>query len=98
MTPSEHAKLKGLGKQNLRDHMTNLELVFVALGEEVTRQVAIDDNARGFNENHQAAMKGGQMAGEARERLEFRLKKPVVSSDNFLKLDNENQKLDELEE
>ena len=98
LTPSEHAKLKGLGKQNLRDHMTNLELVFVALGEEVTRQVAIDDNARGFNENHQAAMKGGQMAGEARERLEFRLKKPVVSSDNFLKLDNENQKLDELEE
>lgn len=55
LTPSEHAKLKGLDKQNLRDHMTNLELVFVALGEEVTRQVAIDDNARGFNQNHQAS-------------------------------------------
>ncbi len=86
LTPSEHAKLKGLEKQNLRDHMTNLELVFTALGEEVTRQLTIKDDAKGFLENQDAAMQGGTFAGNARERLETEKGLKVVSSDNFLGL------------
>jgi DNA-damage-inducible protein D len=86
LNPSEHSKLKGLGRQNLRDHMTPLELIFTALSEEVTRQFSVDEDAQGFNENHDAAQKGGAAAGAARLRLEQVTKKPVVSSDNFLGL------------
>jgi DNA-damage-inducible protein D len=86
LNPSEHSKLKGLARQNLRDHMTPLELIFTALSEEVTRQFSVDEDAQGFNENHEAAQKGGAAAGEARLRLEQVTKKPVVSSDNFLGL------------
>lgn len=83
ITPSEHKNIKGLDKQNLRDHMTNLELIFTMLGEEVTKQFAIQDNALGFEENHSSAYRGGTAAGEARRNLEKRGAK-VVSSDNFL--------------
>jgi DNA-damage-inducible protein D len=95
LNPSEHSKLKGLERQNLRDHMTPLELIFTALSEEVTRQFSVDDDAQGFHENHDAAHKGGVAAGEARLRLEQVTKKPVVSSDNFLGLKggDEQQKL-----
>ena len=86
LNPSEHSKLKGLARQNLRDHMTPLELIFTALSEEVTRQFSVDEDAQVFNENHEAAQKGGAAAGEARLRLEQVTKKPVVSSDNFLGL------------
>jgi DNA-damage-inducible protein D len=86
LNPSDHSKLKGLGRQNLRDHMTPLELIFTALSEEVTRQFSVDEDAQGFNENQEAAQKGGAAAGEARLRLEQVTKKPVVSSDNFLGL------------
>jgi DNA-damage-inducible protein D len=86
LNPSEHSKLKGLARQNLRDHMTPLELIFTALSEEVTRQFSVDEDAQGFNENHEAAQKGGAAAGEARLRLEQVTKKPVISSDNFLGL------------
>ena len=84
VTPSQHANLKGLEKQNLRDHMTNLELIFTALGEESTRAIAIADNAQGFNENHDAALKGGDIAGNARQRLEAKTGEKVVASSNFL--------------
>jgi DNA-damage-inducible protein D len=87
LTPSEHKNLKGLDKpsQNLRDHMTPLELILTALGEEVTRSIAVDADAQGFNENHDAAEKGGKTAGEARERVEANLGKKVVSPENYLK-------------
>ena len=87
LTPSEHKNIKGLDKpsQNLRDHMTPLELILTALGEEVTRSIAVDADAQGFNENHEAAAKGGKTAGEARERVEANLGKKVVSSENYLK-------------
>ena len=89
LTPTEHKELKGLTKpnQNLRDHMTNLELIFSALSEEITRKVAIRDDANGFLQNREAAGEGGRMAGEARENLEKRLGEKVVSSNNFLGLD-----------
>ena len=84
VTPSEHKKLKSLDKENLRDHMTNLELIFTMLGEDVTRRVAVTKDAVGFNENLDAAQKGGQAAGEARERVEAVSGEKVVSTDNFL--------------
>ncbi|MBL7817756.1 MAG: Bro-N domain-containing protein [Saprospiraceae bacterium] len=93
LTPAEHAKLKGLDKQNLRDHMTNLELVFTALGEEVTRQLAIKDNAQGFSQNHEAAIQGGSFAGNARARLESEKGLKVVSTENFLGLETTNNNL-----
>ena len=85
VTPSEHAQHKGLAKQNLRDHMTNLELVFSMLGEEITRSIAVEEDAKGFNENHDAAHKGGRLAGEARENVERQTNVKVVSKSNFLK-------------
>ena len=86
ITPTEHKDLKGLTKpsQNLRDHMTDLELILTSLGEAVTRTVAIDTDAQGFNENKEAAIKGGKTAGEARERVEAATGKKVVSAENFL--------------
>jgi DNA-damage-inducible protein D len=91
LPPSEHAKLKGLEKQNLRDHMTNLELIFTALGEELTRDEAVRNDAQGFNENHEAAQKGGSIAGDARKRVEERTGRNVVAADNFLHLKEEDK-------
>jgi DNA-damage-inducible protein D len=97
LPPSEHAKLKGLEKQNLRDHMTNLELIFTALGEELTRDEAVRNDAQGFNENHEAAQKGGSIAGDARKRVEERTGRNVVAADNFLHL-KEEDKIEKLPE
>ena len=85
LTPSEHGKLKGLERQNLRDHMTPLELIFTALGEEATRINTVNDDAQGFQENHEAAQRGGNAAGDARRSFEKRQNQKVVSSDNYLK-------------
>lgn len=86
LSPTEHKDLKGLTKpsQNLRDHMTDLELILTSLGEAVTRTVAIDTDAQGFDENKTAAIKGGQAGGEARRNVEKITGKKVVSSENFL--------------
>ena len=86
LTPSEHGKLKGLERQNLRDHMTNLELIFSALGEESTRMIAIKDDAKGFNENRESAIDGGNLAGKYRKELEERTGQKVVSTESFLNL------------
>jgi DNA-damage-inducible protein D len=98
LTPSEHGKLKGLERENLRDHMSPLELIFTALSEEATRIYAEKDNAKGFNENYEAAQKGGETTGETRELFEKRTGQKVVSSDNFLKQIEESQKKKELPE
>lgn len=86
VTPKEHGQIKGLEKQNLRDHMTNFELLFSALGEEAARSITVDKDAQGFEENQIAAIKGGTMAGNARKNFEKELGKPVVSTNNFLGL------------
>jgi DNA-damage-inducible protein D len=70
VTPSEHSKLKGLQRQNLRDHMTPLELIFTAIGEEITRSETVKENVQSFIENRETAIKSGQLAGEARELIE----------------------------
>ena len=85
LTPSEHSKVKGLEKENLRDHMTPLELIFTALGEEATRLNAVKDDAQGYVENHEAAQKGGRAAGGARDSFEKLQSTKVVSSESYLK-------------
>lgn len=86
LTPSEHSKLKGLEKENLRDHMTPMELILTALSEEVTRTMTVKDDAQGFNENHDAAIKGGQAGSRARRNVEKITGEKVVSPTNFLGL------------
>ena len=84
VTPSQHKKLKGLNRQNLRDHMTNEELVFTMLGELATTRIARRDDVQGFNENKEAAQEGGDLAGDARRKFEEQTGAPVLSSRNFL--------------
>ena len=94
LTPKEHGAFKGLEKQNLRDHMTPIELILTAFGEESTRLLAVKHNAKGFNQNHIAASEGGILAGDARKNLEKQLGESVVSKDNFLNIgDNLNNTL-----
>ncbi len=88
LSPSEHSNIKGLEKENLRDHMNPLELILTALGEEVTRTIAIKENAQGFEENHDAAIKGGEVGGKARKNVEEATGLKVVTSENFLHLKN----------
>jgi DNA-damage-inducible protein D len=85
LTPTEHKDIKGLKTQNLRDHMTTLELIFTQLGEEMTRKLAVEQDAIGFNENARAAKQGGAAAGDARRAAEKRTNMTVVSTDNFLR-------------
>ena len=98
VTPSQHARLKNLEKENLRDHMTPLELIFTALSEEATRLNAINSDAQGFNDNHDAAQKGGNAAGEARKRFEAVQNVTVLSSENFLHLLKKEESKNELTE
>lgn len=97
LTPTEHKNLKGLENQNLRDHMTNLELLFSAIGEEATRLYAIQEDAKGFNENYETAQTGGRAAGRALKALEADKKIKVVSSDNFLGLKGRDELSDEID-
>lgn len=84
LIPSEHKKLKSLKKENLRDHMNDLELIFSMLGEASTTEIAVQKNAKGFKENKKAAKEGGNVAGRARKDLEEKSGKKVVTSSNFL--------------
>jgi DNA-damage-inducible protein D len=97
LTPTEHKDWKGLERQNLRDHMTPLELILTAFGEEITKQFTIQQDAQGFNENFDAAKQGGEVAGEARMNAENKLGVKGVSSENFLGLKG-NDKTDVLSE
>jgi len=81
---NEHKKLKGLRTQNLRDHMTEAELIFTALAELSTRQIAESEVAKGLIENATASKKGGAVAKNARKELESKTGKSVVTGDNFL--------------
>jgi DNA-damage-inducible protein D len=87
--PSEYKSLKGLTKtsENLRDHMTDLELIFTMLGEASTTEIAKNKNAQGFIENHKAAKAGGNIAGNARKELEKKSGAKIVNKQNFKNLD-----------
>ncbi|MEA3343638.1 MAG: Bro-N domain-containing protein [archaeon] len=84
VSPSEHKTLKGLKRENLRDHMRGIELIFSMLGEASTTEIAKSKDAEGFIQNKDAANKGGAIAGSARKKLELETGKKVVSSENYL--------------
>ena len=82
-----HKAMKGLTDHNLRDHMSEAELIFTALAELSTRQIAEAEAATGMGENSRAARQGGTIAKQARNALEAKTGKPVVSGENFLPTD-----------
>ncbi len=84
MTPSQYKKFKKLKRENLRDHMNDLELIFSMLGEASTTEIARNRNTKGFTENKTAAKKGGRIAGEARQKLEKESGKKVSTRKNYL--------------
>lgn len=84
-TVEEYKEHKGLKRQNLRDHMNDLELIFTMLGEKVTTEIAKSKDAQGFEDNKKAAKEGGGVAGNARKEAEKRIGKSVVSNENYLK-------------
>jgi DNA-damage-inducible protein D len=83
MTPTEYKDIKDLKKENLRDHMTNLELIFTMLGEETTRKNTVNTDAQGFIENKKAAIDGGKAAGKALEAYAQETGDKVVTTANF---------------
>jgi hypothetical protein len=84
ITVKQHKSLKGLKSQNLRDHMSEAELIFTALAELSTRQIAEKEDATGMIENIDAGIKGGRISKKARLELESQTGKSVVTSENFL--------------
>ncbi|MBU2505263.1 MAG: Bro-N domain-containing protein [Bacteroidetes bacterium] len=97
LIPSDYKKFKGLAKpqENLRDHMTDLELIFTMLGEASTTEIARTKDAHDFDENEKAAIEGGTVAGNARKELEKKSGRKVVSSQNYKILpEKERRKLD----
>jgi DNA-damage-inducible protein D len=91
VTPAVHSQLKGLDTvktgNNLRDHMTDLELIFTMLGEASTTEIARRSDAQGFNENKVSAKEGGVIAGDARKALEKKTGKKVLSRANYLAIE-----------
>jgi len=84
MTPSQYKKFKNLKRENLRDHMTDLELIFSMLGEASTTEIASNKNTQGFLQNKTAAQQGGNVAGNARKELERKSGKRVSTKQNYL--------------
>jgi DNA-damage-inducible protein D len=92
MTPTEYKKHKGLpekSKANLRDHMTDLELIFTMLGEQVTTEISKAEKPEGMVANKKVAQRGGNVAGNARIETEKELGRGVISHDNNLQLEND---------
>lgn len=86
LTPSEYKEVKGLAKKNhnLRDHMTDLELIFTMLGEKVTTEISQKEKPDTFPKNKQVAKRGGRVAGNARRETEKELGQTIISNQNFL--------------
>lgn len=84
VTPSEYKKLKGLKRENLRDHMNDLEQLFSQLGEAATTEITKTEHPAGFEENKKVSKRGGKIAGDARGRLEKETRKKVVTKSNYL--------------
>ena len=86
LTPTEYTEFKRLKRENLRDHMSDLELIFSMLGEAATTEIARNRDTQGFPQNQQAAHAGGKVAGNARRELEKKSGRKVVTSENYLGL------------
>lgn len=93
MTPSEYKKYKKLKRENLRDHMTDLELIFSMLSEASTTEITRNQDTQGFIKNKQAAQKGGKIAGDARKKLEKESGKKVSTKANYLKTPESQKRL-----
>jgi hypothetical protein len=93
LSVKSHKNIKKLKTQNLRDHMSEAELIFTALAELSTRQISETEKAEGYGQNEVAARKGGKISGNAREALEQQTGKKVVNSDNYLPNKKEPKKL-----
>ncbi len=85
ITPSQYKKFKNLKRENLRDHMDDLELIFTMLGEASTTRITQSKNTQGFSQNKTAAVEGGTVAGNARKELEIKSGKKVSTRRNYLK-------------
>jgi len=96
LTPSEYKKLKGLKKENLRDHMTDLELIFSMLGEASTSEIERTQNPNSFNKHKKASKDGGTVAKNARLELEQKTKQKVTTTGNYLKEPEKKKRLDEI--
>jgi len=105
LTPSEYRKLKNIpekSKANLRDNMTDLELIFTMLGEKVTTEISLKEKPKGMPQNKKVARRGGGVAGKARKETEKEIGRSVISGENYLdtsekvkKIDSNNRKYDE---
>jgi len=93
LTPSEYKKFKGLKRQNLRDHMNDLELIFNMLGERVTTEISQQEKPDTFVKNKKVAERGGNIAGNARKQTEKELGRPVVSKENYLSKPEDKKRL-----
>ena len=96
MTPSEYIEFKRLKRENLRDHMTDLELIFSMLGEAATTEIARTRDTQGFPENQEAAHHGGAVAGNARRDLERKSGRKVSTPENYLALTHSAKKARQL--
>ena len=88
ITPSQYKKLKGLKRQNLRDHMDDFELIFTMLGERSTTEIHKTEDSDGIKKLKDDARRGGKVAGNARKELEKELGRPIVSNKNYLSSKN----------
>jgi hypothetical protein len=95
LLPSEYKEIKGLTKksQNLRDHMTDLELIFTMLGEKVTTEISQKEKPDSFSKSKKIAKRGGNVAGVARKETEKELGRSIISDQNFLDLTGNNKTL-----
>ena len=96
LTPSQYAEFKRLKRENPRDHMTDLELIFSMLGEAATTEIARNRDSQGFSKNKQAAHAGGTVAGSARLDLEKKSGREVVTRENYLTLTQSTKKANPL--
>ncbi|MCX5668599.1 MAG: Bro-N domain-containing protein [Candidatus Omnitrophica bacterium] len=93
ITPSQYKKIKRLKRENLRDHMDDFELIFTMLGERSTTEIHRTEDSQGVPKLKSDAKAGGDIAGNARKQLEKRIKRPIVSRNNFLKQSRKAKKL-----
>ena len=92
MTPSEYKEFKHLKRENLRDHMTDLELIFSMLGEKVTTEISNKEKPDTFDEHKKVAKRGGNVAGNAKKETEKELGQSVVTNENYLEISESKRK------
>ena len=88
LKPNEYKKIKGLKRENLRDHMDDFELILTMLGERTTKEIHKTNDSKGLPRLKDDARKGGAVAGTARKQIERQIGRPIVSEKNFLKSNN----------